>query len=69
MEIKESQTDKKVYSVPEVAKTLGISRGLAYEMARSGQIPTIQLGKRYIVPAVQLELMLRGQWERNLARV
>ena len=33
-----------VYSVPEVAKMLGINRNLGYEMARTGQIPTIRLG-------------------------
>jgi hypothetical protein len=37
---------------------LGISRGLAYELARSGQLPIVHLGKRLVVPKVALEQML-----------
>ena len=37
---------------------LGISRGLAYELARSGQIPVLRLGKRLLVPKVALERLL-----------
>ena len=45
-------------SVPEAAKILGISRGLAYELARSGQLPVVRLGRRLLVPKVALERML-----------
>jgi excisionase family DNA binding protein len=37
---------------------LGISRGLAYELARSGQIPVLRLGKRLLVPNIALERLL-----------
>jgi len=46
------------FSVPEAARMLGISRGLAYELARSGQIPVLRLGRRLLVPKVALERML-----------
>ena len=52
-------------SVEETAQVLGIGRGLAYELACTGQIPVIRLGKRMLVPRLQLEAMLRrqgGEW-------
>ena len=45
-------------SVPEAAKMLGISRGLAYEMARCGKLPTIRFGHRILIPKAALEKML-----------
>jgi excisionase family DNA binding protein len=46
------------YSVEEAARTLGISRGLAYEAARNGDLPTIKLGRRLLVPRARLEELL-----------
>ena len=37
---------------------LGISRGLAYGLARSGKIPVLHLGKRLLVPKIALEHLL-----------
>jgi excisionase family DNA binding protein len=37
-------------SVPEAAKALGIGRGLAYELVRTGQIPCLRLGRRIVIP-------------------
>ena len=47
-----------VISVPEAAEWLGISRGLGYEAARTGQIPTIRMGRRILVPVARLMQML-----------
>ena len=33
---------------------LRISRGLAYEAARRGELPTIRLGRRLLVPTARL---------------
>ena len=41
--------------VPEVARTLGIARSLAYEMARDGRLPTIHIGKAVRIPRRRLE--------------
>jgi len=49
---------KLTLTVKEAAKALGISRGLAYEMVKSGEIPSIRLGKRILVPQRALELLL-----------
>jgi excisionase family DNA binding protein len=45
-------------SVPEAAALLGISRNLAYEMAKQGQLPLVKFGRRLLVPKVALEKML-----------
>jgi len=42
-------------TVPEAAERLGISRNLAYEAARRGDIPTIRIGKRFLVPVAAFE--------------
>jgi excisionase family DNA binding protein len=47
-------------SVEQAAKLLGVSRGLAYQAAREGQLPTIKLGRRLLVPRARL-LELLGE--------
>ncbi len=37
-------------TVSEAAKALGIGRGTAYELVRTGEIPTLRLGRRLVVP-------------------
>ena len=46
------------YTVPEAAELLGVGRSAAYEAARSGQIPTIRIGKRILVPRAALDRLL-----------
>ena len=43
-----------VLSVSEAAQLLGISRGLAYDLARAGQLPSLRLGRRLVVPRAAL---------------
>ncbi len=50
--------EKKVLTIMEAAEELGISKGSAYEAARTGAIPTIRIGKRLIVPRVAFDKML-----------
>jgi len=45
-------------TVEEAAHLLGISRGLAYEMARAGKLPTIRFGRRLLVPRRALNRLL-----------
>ena len=54
---------KLALSIPEAALALGISKNLAYELARRGQLPgAIRLGqKRILVSRFQLEAYLRGK--------
>lgn len=45
-------------SISEAAKTLGIGRSAAYEAARTGELPTIRIGKRILVPIAALDKLL-----------
>ncbi len=47
------------FNIKDTAKMLGIGRNQAYEAARRGDIPTIRIGKRILVPKVALERMLK----------
>jgi len=49
-----------VKTLPEVACVLRISRGSAYEAAKRGEIPTIRIGRRLLVPTDALEKLLSG---------
>jgi len=53
-------TERLTYTVEEAAALLGISRNSAYEAARRGEIPTIRIGRRVVIPRVRLEEMLNG---------
>lgn len=45
---------KLTLSVEEAGQVLGISRGLAYELVARGEIPSIRLGRRVVVPKAAL---------------
>ena len=50
-------------TIREAADQLGISRNLAYSLARKGELPgVIKLGdKRLVVSKIQLENLIRGE--------
>ena len=48
-------------TVTEAGRALGIGRSAAYEAARRGEIPTIRIGRRLIVPAAAIAEMLGVQ--------
>lgn len=50
--------EKTTLSITECAKNLGISRNLAYELARTGRLPVLRLGRRLLVPRAALDRML-----------
>ena len=45
-------------TVEEAAVMLGIGRNSAYSAAQSGEIPTIKVGRRVLVPTAALYRML-----------
>ena len=47
-----------VFSVAEAGKRLGLSRPSAYLAAKRGEIPTIKIGRRLLVPKSALEKLL-----------
>ena len=47
-----------VASIEETAQMLGISRAAAYQAAARGDIPTIRVGGRILVPRAALKRLL-----------
>jgi excisionase family DNA binding protein len=45
-------------SVEEAGQILGIGRSAAYEAAKTGQLPTIRIGRRVLVPLPMLKRLL-----------
>jgi excisionase family DNA binding protein len=46
-------------TVEEASEALGISRSLAYELVRQGEIPSLRLGRRIVVPVRALEDLVK----------
>ena len=59
---------KQTFTVPETAEMLNIGRNQAYEAARRGEIPTIRIGKRILVPRAAFDRMLSEMPTRSLDR-
>ena len=38
------------YSIDEAAETIGVGRGSAYELVRRGDLRTVRVGRRVLVP-------------------
>ncbi len=54
-------SEKKVLTVEELARELGISMNLAYRQVRSGKIYAIRCGDRYLIPRKAFEDLLSGK--------
>lgn len=54
-------TERHTMTIEEAAQALGIGRTAAYKAARNGELPTIRLGRRLVVPVAALERMLAGE--------
>ena len=57
--------DKLTITIPEVARILGISRGLAYELAKRDElpVPVIKLGRRMVLSRKAVEALLENNGE------
>ena len=55
-----AEKDRVTLDVPEAGKLLGLGRNAAYEAAAKGEIPTIRIGKRILVPRAAFERMLEN---------
>jgi excisionase family DNA binding protein len=47
--------ERMTLSIEEAAARLGISRALAYELVRRGELPRLRLGRRIVIPLKALE--------------
>lgn len=61
--------ERATYSVPEAGEILGIGRQTAYELARQGKLPVLQLGRKLVVPKIALEKMMANAGVRILEEV
>jgi len=50
--------ERPAITVGEAAKILNVSRSSAYIAARTGELPTIRIGRRVLVPTAALRRML-----------
>jgi excisionase family DNA binding protein len=48
-------------SVPEAAKLLGLSRSSTYEAVRRGDLPSIRVGGRVLIPIQRLESLINDE--------
>ena len=53
-----AKSERRVVTVGEAAAILQISRGAAYQAAKTKELPTIRIGRRLLVPVAALERML-----------
>ena len=56
--VRKSVGDRLVYTVPEAGRLLGLGRNAAYEAAKRGDIPTLRMGRRLLVPKIPFHGML-----------
>lgn len=55
-----SATERQAFTVPEVAIVLGLSRWAAYEAVKRGEIPSVRIGGRVLIPKGRLQALLDG---------
>lgn len=53
-----AQTQSRVLGVEQAGRMLGLGRSAAYEAVRRGEIPTLRLGRRLVVPRARLAALL-----------
>jgi excisionase family DNA binding protein len=51
---------RRTYTVEQASKLLGIGRNNGYQAVRRGELPTIKIGKRLLVPKAALDRLLDG---------
>jgi excisionase family DNA binding protein len=51
------RVDRLTLSVTEAAEMIGISRALAYDLVARGELPSVRLGHRVVVPKASLLAM------------
>jgi excisionase family DNA binding protein len=51
-----------VLTVQEAARILRLGRNAAYEAIRRGEIPSLRIGRRIVIPRTGLERLLGGEF-------
>lgn len=53
--------ERQTLSVVEAAKIMGVGKSVAYEAAKTGQIPSVRIGNRILVLKKAFYRMLEGE--------
>lgn len=54
----DSEPVRRTYTVDEAARLLGIGRATAYEAVRRGELPSLRLGRRIVIPRAALDALV-----------
>jgi excisionase family DNA binding protein len=52
------QVRRLTLTVGEASQVLGVSRSSAYELVRRGELPSMRLGRRIVIPVRALDALL-----------
>lgn len=64
--MKRTQTEAPLAtSVEHAGRLLGIGRNSAYKAVRDGDIPSVRIGGRILVPMARLRALLDGEHQRG----
>ena len=61
-------SERLTYSIRETARVLGLSRNSVYQGCLKGEIPSVRIGKRILIPKAQLEMLLNNSRGENAGR-
>lgn len=57
----------RLFTVPDVARILSLSRATVYKLIYSGELPTVRIGRSRRIAAEDLDNWVQGLRERSLA--
>ena len=58
---KQESPERATYTVDQAAKLTGVARNTMYEAVHAGEIASIRIGRRILIPRVALGRMLAGE--------
>ena len=61
-------TNRVLLTVADAVEATSLSRSTIYEMIKSGELPTVKVGKRRLVPAVALQAWADSLTQRAVGR-
>jgi excisionase family DNA binding protein len=64
--IRMDNDDRLTLTVDETRKKLGLSRGLIYQAIHKGEIPSVRIGRRILIPRAALEKLLANPGTPNI---
>ncbi len=56
--------EEELYTLPQIAQILGVSRSRVYKLVREGKLPAFRLGRQWVVSWSALEASLAAPKER-----